>query len=179
MSGRSDLVYRLLKSRLLNSPFPGWNEVDGDLISHLSTSMLVKADRDQVMDIVSLSHRTEVAADPDEVSFPLCYVSHMLTAQQQLIKTFVQRSLSLLRPETVETLRATMDLGRYKREDGTLPVIAHPHSWRLNVSTDIDAVLRPERMAWMDDDDDMDDASFAQRAVDELYSRFERYEVLT
>ena len=54
-----------------------------------------------------------------------------------------------------------------------------PHAWRQRVYNLIQAIVEPEPLAWMDDDDAAFIPDLCHRSLDEIQLRFEQYVILT
>ena len=54
-----------------------------------------------------------------------------------------------------------------------------PHVWRQRVYSLIQAIIEPEPLAWMDDDDAAFIPDLCRRSLDEIQLRFKQYDILT
>lgn len=50
-----------------------------------------------------------------------------------------------------------------------------PHAWRQRVYNSIQAIIEPEPLAWMDDDDAAFIPDLCRRSLDEIQLRFKQY----
>ena len=47
-------------------------------------------------------------------------------------------------------------------------------TWRIRVRTIVQAIIEPDEISWMDDDESMSDTQYIARAFSEVENRFER-----
>lgn len=100
--------------------------------------------------------------------------------------------MRILQEMVAEFLQADHDifleeLARYSGDTVGSTDIAHnvsrlmlsPHAWRQRVYNFIQAIIEPEPLAWMDDDNATFIPDLCRRSLDEIQLRFKRYVILT
>lgn len=63
----------------------------------------------------------------------------------------------------------------------TAPLTQQQHDeehWRKLLRTATEGIILPETLDWMDDDDNMSDRRYIQRAIDDIVGRYSRFAAL-
>lgn len=49
-----------------------------------------------------------------------------------------------------------------------------PNTWKAQFRSTVGDIIKPDQISWMDDDHDLPDEIYVQRAFDDIKARFER-----
>lgn len=61
--------------------------------------------------------------------------------------------------------------------DDVMDVDSYEKPWRRDVKTVTQAIVEPDDLPWMDDDESLSDTHYISRAITDIETRFERYDI--
>jgi hypothetical protein len=119
---------------------------------------------------------------------PVCRTTSTIRARSLLNIILSTRSLRLepeyqgilgKLPESLLRERLNVGVDWDSVDASVSPLMPSPHMWRQRLYNLIQAIIEPEPLAWMDDDDAPFIPDLCRRSLDEIQLRFKEYVILT
>ncbi|KAJ7228144.1 hypothetical protein GGX14DRAFT_547392 [Mycena pura] len=174
-----DLLFRLLRYRLVEGPTAGWDDIDSEMlkiVQSLPFTPPVKADMMEILSILSSDVWGDMGSSPKNLA--VSYLRSCLPHFQADVQRQVRQMLTSVELGNENTaLLHELDERLAKQSDGLEVIVdsTRAASWREQVKESVQDIIFPLTIAWMDDDEaSMQEHKYAQRAFDDVKSRFDR-----
>ncbi|KAJ6486408.1 hypothetical protein C8R47DRAFT_1216527 [Mycena vitilis] len=175
-----DLLFRLLRHRLLEGPNTGWEVIDFELQKTFQSPQFAPPSRADLMEIASvLSIEAWADFGKDSRSLVYCYLRSSLPHFDVQVRRRTRHILAAVDLDREgKALLRELDERLAKDSSSVDETQANPAvvalKWREELREMVQDIIFPITISWMDDDRAMSERDYAQRAVDDVKARFER-----
>ncbi|KAJ6560264.1 hypothetical protein B0H19DRAFT_1146990 [Mycena capillaripes] len=174
-----DLLFRLLRHRLLEGPTTGWDVIDVEMRKMFQSPLFVPPAKADLMEITSILSTEAWGENGNDLrslvvsylcsSLPRCEVDVIRQTRQVLAAAALDKEGTRLLRELDEKL--VKQTSPIEIEPGSAAVAL---KWHEEIRESVQEVIYPITISWMDDDEAMSEGDYAQRALDDIKARFER-----
>ncbi|TCD67266.1 serine/threonine-protein kinase M1 [Steccherinum ochraceum] len=169
--------YALVR-RLDEGPRSEWEQVDTQLLQILNKPLTAVPPFAQVQAVVS-ALRVHGVAD-SECQLQDAGLAYLRSKIPQLDEAPLRDLRVMLQSDARgfdDLLRAAderLDSLSSVSADAEMKVEPAPHPWRNRVRIIVQAIVEPDEISWMDDDESLSDSQYISRACNEVENRFDR-----